>query len=357
MKTKKHYTYSEPESEHNAEKVNSKMEKLAAILGELFGKKNLPKLKGDNLGAYIGQIKHAFEEVSAFMHRRVQPDSHMPQAGLKLERAKEKDKQTGNEIEAKESDIHNETFKLGQYHPSFFILRFFLAILFTVTLFSGDTSLNIRAFEYLGGSYLRAFSLAISCSVALFILSHVTPLLIKATRDRIKRRQIIIASLVLAFGVSLTFSVLRSKMLANQNMSVSPIWFVVLNMFLFIIATAVSFWLMPTWQEFNEHMHNLGKWLRIKNDEKHVGKLKVKKENDKDRAFEESMEHYKIVVYAKHFDDHIIRMYRKCVQIFINANLMARTDGGVPDCFHNGHDDPDTGFTPTDIINPNKTLS
>jgi hypothetical protein len=114
---------------------------------------------------------------------------------------------------------------------------------------------------------------------------------------------------------------------------------------------------MPTWEELKEHLHNLEKWLHIKKTEKQVKELWKVKEQNKDQALKESMEHFQAVIYAKHFDERIIRMYRESVQIFINTNLIYRTDGQVPDCFRQNPGDPDTGFKTSEPFNPNKTLS
>ncbi|HTA26658.1 MAG TPA: hypothetical protein VK809_02635 [Bacteroidia bacterium] len=356
MKTN-HFTCSDHESEQKSEKKHSEINALASKLGEHFGKRNLPKPKGDSLIPYVGSFKHAYEEVSAFMHQRLQPDAHLPEATMKIKRAKERDKHIDSEISEKSNHISNSTFKLGDYHPNHFIYRFWIAIICTGVIFAGDTNLNAKSFEFLGGSYITALILAISLSLALFLLAHTTPLIVKSMKKVWQQRLVIVCSLSIALGISTVFAYLRSAMFASQNTYVSPSLFVEINMFLYIVSGVISFFVMPTWEELKEHLHNLERWLHIKKTEKQVVALLKAKEINKDLALKDSMEHFQIVVYAKHFDERIVRMYRESVQIFINTNLIYRTDGQVPDCFHRPPDDPDMGFKSSEPYNPNNTLS
>lgn len=350
------FTFSDHGLENHIDKKHSELKDRAAKYGEHFGRKNLPKSGRDNFAPYIGQLKHGYEELSAYSHQKLQPDAHLPKATMKVERAKERDKHYDSQIAEKNNNIGSDIFRLGDYHPKYFLSRLLIALIATGIIFIGDISLNIRAFEFMGGSYLRALLVAVSCSMALFLLSHATPLIYKSCKTKSQRILVIASSLLLALGISTAFAVLRSLMYSTQNTFISPLWFVIVNMFLFIIGTIVSFFFMPTWDELKEHLHNLGKWMRIKKEEKQVENLKKIKEANKDEALNDSIEHYQAVIYAKHIDERIKRMYREAVQIFVNTNLIFRNDAQVPECFNSMPDDPDLSFAPTSNNYPNKIL-
>ena len=75
---------------------------------------------------------------------------------------------------------------------------------------------------------------ALSISLAVFVFSHLVPLLIKAVKNISHKWLIGIGSFLLIMGVFTALAIFRSRYLAAHDVQVNPIYFVIINLFFFI---------------------------------------------------------------------------------------------------------------------------
>jgi hypothetical protein len=314
-----------------------------------FANRNLPKPTRDTLAHYTGEIRGAYEELAAFIHQRLQPDAHLPKVRMKSVRMEDKKMHIDNEVNVRGNQNNSDAFQLKGYHPQNIISRIRIALLVTFLFCIGEILFNVQAFQFTGENMLFSLIIAVSLSFAVFVLSHLAPLLYKSATTRIRRWVIIIGTLLLANGLFIALAVLRSIMFAEQNISISPQYFVIINLFFFVVSCFLSFYILPSWEEIKEHQLHLEKYRNIKKRNKEIEAFKKEKEQLQDSMAEQTMQHIQAAIYAKHLDERIIRMCRESIEIFKSTNLLLRTDGETPDCFKEVQSDVDISYSSTQI--------
>jgi hypothetical protein len=156
----------------------------------------------------------------------------------------------------------------------------------------------------------------------------------KSAETKEKKIAVVLGSLILSTALFIAMAVLRSKLLEKQDMSISPVFFVIINMFFFIVSALLSYYLLPSWQEIVKHW-NASKLLKaIAKRKEEITELKKEKETLKVKSIELTKAHLRMPVYAAYTIERIKKMYREAAELFKTVNLTYRTDRQMPDCFH-----------------------
>ncbi len=320
--------------EETMQKKDAELKALASKNAKHFAQKNLPAPKGDSLLPYIGPIKMGYEGLAAHVNQFLQPQTHGPEARIDADSANEKTKGIDDEIQTREEKNRNDNYELDNHHAKTVGNRIFLALLCTGIILIGEIIFNTKAFEIAGESLLFALLLAIPTSFAVFILSHVAPMLYKEAKTAIRRRIILASTLGLATAVFFVMGVFRSRYLEQHEVSISPVYFVIINLFFFCVSALLSYYLLPTWEEIKESLHHIKLHRAINRRKNEIARLKNQKESLKASIVEKVKDVVFVHNYAAYCIERIRKMYGEAGGTFQTVNLSFRSDRQMPDCFH-----------------------
>ena len=214
-----------------------------------FALRNLPPATGDNLEHFTGDIKSKCEKLAMEVLHYLLPDSHFLEAGIDDEFFNSKVRQIDDELIEKKHQNDNDNYELNDFDQSSIISRIRWAIIGTLIISIGEVVYNTKALQIIGDNMLIALILSICVSIAVFFFEHVTPLVYKGAKKVSHRIVTIILSLTIVTSLFIVLGVFRSKYLALHGLHISPIYFVIVNLFFFIVSTLLSFFVLPSWTE------------------------------------------------------------------------------------------------------------
>jgi hypothetical protein len=346
-------TYYNPMLENIINKRDNELKELARKNARHFAKRNLPASEGDSLLPYIGEIRTGYEQLSARINQILQPQTHFPEASMDNDLFKEKDKHLDAEIRAKEDQSHHDQYELGNYNPGSIPLRLWIAGIATAIIFVGEIIFNAKSFQITGENLLFALIISFSISLGIAVFSHIVAFMYKGARTRVERGLIIGGSLLLVSAVFTVLAVFRSNYLASHDVNVSPGYFVLFNLFFFIVSGLLSFFLLPTWQEIKENLRHVRLHYAMKKRNRELEKLKAEKIAIKDLHTTNNKQRIRLMHHANYSVERIRKMYFECVEVFKGTNLIFRTDKQTPDCFTENVPEPDVEDITITVVSPN----
>jgi hypothetical protein len=305
------------------------VEKNAVILGP----RNIPKLNEDDLQPFVGGIIAFYKGLSAYSHQALQPKSQLPKTQITNEWANERDKIHDEDIKKREHQNGLDKHKLDNYHPHMMTIRILVSIAVVLIYGIGEVMFNTKGFELIGENKLFAITIALGVSTLVCVLSHVAPHFHKRAKDKIQRRLIEFGTLILATGLFIALAILRTNVLAVEGNNSSPLVFITLNLFVFIVSCLFSYIIDPTLDEIKEHLQFLEKHVRINKRDKEIKKIEEQKIVLRDEAKETTVLGMEITAYARNVDEWIQTLFEETVEHFKTTNIIHRTDGGVPEAF------------------------
>lgn len=309
-----------------------------------FASKNLPALEGDDILTYTFDTKTKYEQLASFAYQKLQPASHIPEGKMQIHHAREKEKRMDAEILEKENLNKNELFKIPNYDPDNVPSRIRKAWACIAVIFAGELVFNMASFQVIGEKMIAAVILSFSVSAAVSFFSHMTASFYKKTEDKEKKRLILIGAFIAVTAFFIVLAVLRSKLLEKHDVHIHPAFFVIFNLFLFSVCTALAIYYLPSLAEIERHKEQLKIWNAVQKRKNEIEQLKKEKEDLKTGLMEKAAHHLKVPLYAESLADRIRKMYRETVGIFKSTNLIHRTDNGVPSCFREEIPEPDINF-------------
>ncbi len=338
----------DPVLEEMMRKRDVELKETARRNAKHFAKKNLPAPLGDSISHYTGEIRTGYEKLGAEVFHRLQPASHFPEAKADAEYYREKDGQLEKEINEKEAQNHNDQYELNEFDQSSVPSRFRWAMISTFIITIGEIVFNTKAFQITGESLFFALLLSICISFAVFVFSHIAPMLFKGAKNKIQRISVVVGSLLLITGLFTALAIFRSSYLETHDVHINPFYFVIINLFFFLVSSLLSFFVLPTWPEVKENALRLKTLLAIKKRKKEIKLLKAEREKIKETILERTKIRIRIANYSNYAADIIRKMYWESLEIFKTTNLTYRNDGIVPDCYReilNAPDIADFQFT------------
>ena len=214
-----------------------------------FALRNLPLATGDILEHYIGEFRASYEKLAAEVFHLLQPATHFPEAKIDGDYFRRKSADLELEIDAKEKKNNSDKAFLGDYdfHAIPKRVGWTLGVTFMITI--AETLYNTKAFELIGENLLFALFLSAFLSFTVFLFSHLVPIWYKSAVSTLRRRLIIVVSAMMAISVFTALAIFRSQYLASHGVIVSPIYFIVINIFFFVVSTLISYYFLPSYQE------------------------------------------------------------------------------------------------------------
>lgn len=315
------------------QKKDANLKELAAKNAKHFAKRNLPAPLEDKLENYTGELRTGYEMLASDVLHHIQPGANFPEAKMDADYFKDKDKNLEAEILEKQSQVHNHEYELGNHCEGNIAARKRWAIIASLIIFSGEVIFNSKSFQVTGENFLFSLILSISISFAVMVFSHMVPFLYKEAKSIFYRRLIVIGSLLIVTIVFSVLAIFRSNYLANHEIHISPGYFILFNLFFFIVSTLFSFSILPTWTELKENAHKVGTVKAIKKLKDEIQLLKAERERIKQSILENTKQRVRIGYHANYVIDRLRKMYWETLEVFKSTNRTFRTDGAIPDCF------------------------
>ncbi|MEI6816616.1 MAG: hypothetical protein WCL14_08395, partial [Bacteroidota bacterium] len=323
-----------PELENLIHKKDIVIKDLARKNGKHYAGKNQPAPTGEKLDPYIGDIRTGYEELASQAHQFLQPGTHLPEGQLEADRAKEKYERLDKEIfDLKEKNSH-DNYELNHSDSKGVNHRIRIALVVTAIILIGEILFNAKAFEISGENLLFALLISFAVSVSVYALSHVVPLIYKKIDKPANRWIFVVLTSVITVSLFIALANLRVILLAQRELSISPVIFVIINLFLFIVSVFLSYHFLPSLEEIKGSLHvrNLNKV--INNRIKEIASKEKEKEELKIYIMEKAKTIVRINNYSDYISKRIEKMYHESAEIFKSTNLTFRTDRKVPDCFY-----------------------
>lgn len=343
----------DPVMEEIIQKRDSELKELSRKNAKHFAKRNLPAPIGDNLSNYTGEIKAGYEKLATDVYYHLQPGAHFPEAKIDADYFKEKVMNLEKEIKEKEAQNNNDEYELNGFEKSSIPGRIRWALISTLIITAGEIMFNTKAFQVTGENLLFALILSICISFAVFIFSHITSLLYKGAKNPIQRRLVIVGSLILVTILFTALAIFRSSYLATHEVHINPIYFVIINLFFFIVSALLSFFVLPSWGEIKTNALHLKTFNALKKRSKEIKQLKAEVEKIRTTIMERTKMRIRIAHHANYAADRIRKMHGEAIEIFKTTNLTFRTDGKAPDCFGDMVANPDIEDFNYTIVNTN----
>lgn len=309
------------------------LKELARKNAKHYAKSNQPDPAESGMAPYTGDVKAGYEELISYVYQYLQPGAHLPEAQMDGALVKEQGEKIDIEIKKLESQNKNDEYELGNYKPANLKSRIRNALIITAIISVGEIIFNTKAFQVIGDNLLFSLILSISLTVAVFAFSHIVALMYKNTEDRRKKIMLMAGSLAAATAVFIVLAFLRSEYVAKNDMSINPVFFIVINLFFFIVTALFSYYLLPSWKEISKNREMEKKHEVIETRKKEIERLKQEKENIREAFVERNKQRVKLAYYTEYTVERIKKKYQEAVQIFMSANLTFRTDRKVPVSF------------------------
>lgn len=312
---------------------NAELNELAKKEGQHHAKRNQPHPEGDHLENYTPVLRASYEKLGATIFHQLQPEAHFPEAKWDADYFKNKDAEAEKAIQKKEYEKQSMEHALGNYDPKIIHSRLRLALIITGLISLGDTFFNTKSFQVIGDNLLFALVISICVSASVFFFSHFVPFRYKEAKTIQKKRLIVIGTLLIATALFTAIAFLRTIFLASHDVHISPVYFVIINLFFFLVSTLVSHYMLPTMAEIKLNSQRMKQYRAICGMQGEIDRMKQEKEEAIKAALENKKQRARIV-YAAHYTLDITRkMFKESLAHFKNENLIHRTDGKVPNCF------------------------
>ncbi len=327
--------------EEMIQKRDSELKEQTRKNAKHFARQNLPAPESDNISHYTGEIKAGYEKLASEVMHYLQPEAHFPEAKMDADFFKEKDKNLENEIKVREDNNRNDEYEMGNFNHGSIVKRMIWAGILSLIVTLGEIIFNTKAFQVTGESMLFALILSFSVSVAVLAFAHFSTFLYKGAKTTLQRRLILFGCLTFVTIVFSVLAIFRSEYLADHEVHINPSYFVVVNLFFFIVSAFLSFFILPTWTEIKQNTQHLLTLKRINKRKKEIGKLKQERQEIKKTVLERTKDRLRVIHYANSANDRIRKMYFETLEIFKSTNLMYRTDKIIPECFSQQVSEPD----------------
>ena len=323
-----------PVIERIIEKNDAALKMLAEKNAKHYAKHNRPHPENDTLPPFTGELKTGYEKTNAELLHYLMPKLHLPQGKMDIDFSAEKARKYEKDIKDLEDKNHHDEYALSGYNPGTIKPRLWLMGILSVFITFGEIVFNINAFQVIGENMIKALLISIMASLGVFVFSHHTAFSIKNAETIIKKRLIILRSLAIVTVVFIALGFMRSAYLASHDVHVSPVYFVIINVFLFGVSVCLSYYLLPTFNELKEHLEHLRLHNKIEKRKEKILKLKHELQELKTAVNESSKVRVQLMYYANYLNTRLEKLYMEKVEIFKGKNLIYRTDGKTPRCFH-----------------------
>jgi len=342
--------------ESKIKKTEERTDELPKKMAIHFAGRNLPAPQNDNLAHYTGELRTDCEKLATELHQYLQPSAGFPEAKVDADYFREKDGELELRITTLNDQNHNDRLQLHDFNPGAIATRIRWAAIVNLVIMIGEIIFNTKAFQVTGENLLFALILSISVSLSVFIFSHMVAFLYKEAKTKWRKRFIVICSLCIVTVLFIALAIFRSTYLATHDVHIDPVYFVIINLFFFIVSTLLSYFVLPTWQELRDNAKMLKIHYDIKKREKEVKTLKNEREEIRKTIAERTKVRIRIAHLTNYAAERIRKIYWHSVEIFKTTNLSYRTDRITPECFSEMLPEPDIHDVVFTMLNSNHNL-
>jgi hypothetical protein len=334
--------------EHDA--IKARVEKTARH----FGKRNLPAPVGDRFDHYFGESRTTYEKLHAEIQQQLQPAVNLPEAKIDHDRFQRETAACDERINHLTRENENDAFETTQAKPASPNRRRRYVVGAVLLMFAGEVLFNTKAFQVTGENQLFSMVLSLAVTVAVFAFSHIALTLYRKAKSVLQRCAAIAGSLVTVAAVFTALAIFRSTYLQAHGVDVSPVYFVLINLFFFVVMSLLVYQVWPTAEEVARYEAFEKQKQTMAAREKEIDGLKRRKTELREELAQRTQQRIRVVQLSRDCTVRMRKMHDEAQAVFVRTNLMHRTDGKVPDCFSQGSN-PD--IAEVELLTSNPVLS
>jgi hypothetical protein len=309
---------------------------LAQKLGKIFGERDQPEPKGDEITPYIGEVKTQCESMIPYLDDKVQAQSHIPEYNSERQKLMVEEIRINEENTSLLQRNNNLKTDISNLNIQDLNVAVNIVLLISFFLFLSESTFNTIAFQAFGDNLLFALLLAIPITLTIIVLAHIFGTQVRKITNIRTKRIVIISVLLLMLPVFYILGQMRSVVLEKEGAtSIGITAFVIFNYFFFVATAIVANKYWPTSEQRKRYTEYIRLKAELTKNEKqiranneHISKLNHELNQ---KATQVNL----ILFYREMKVDEVIKLYNKAISTFIKTNMIYRGDRKIPDCFNN----------------------
>lgn len=321
------------EIEKMIKEESSDIKNYAKNLGGSYAERNYPPAQGVGLLTIIAGIKARFEKLGVTICKKLQSAVHFPEVNTdkaKVEAQVKKGNENINELRYKNQDAETEQKKLNvsAIYNNVREMR-----LKTLLFFAAEAFFTSLSFQFFGETLLISILIAIPFTAAVSEYAHLVAQQYRKYVTPIKKRVFLALATLFAALVFLGLSYFRSLALGKEGFSIGTLFFVLVNIFIFLVAAFLHYRYSPTKEELLKYRAH--KKLKDEIDKRNAEIKKIEHHMDelKEELNKKAILALQLDHYAKNTLEEIRMHYLEAITELINANIRLRTDNAFPESF------------------------
>jgi hypothetical protein len=306
---------------------------FAKKLGKSYAESRFPPASGIKLISVIGEVKARCEKLCISVCKELQSATHFPEVNsdrISVEAEKEKANEIIKDLKYKNQDTEAEQKKLNVNG----IYRNVREVrIKTALFFAAEALFTSLSFQFFGENLLMSILIAIPFTMAVSEYAHLVAMQYKKYQHPIKRRLFLLASILFASFVFFGLSYFRSQALGKEGISIATLFFVMINLFIFLVSAFLHYKYSLTKEEKIKY-HTYKKLKEEMDQRKAEIEMIVQHFSDMDAKLQEkAMLAFQLEHYAKNTIEEIKKDYEEAVEKLKSTNTLLRNDNVYPECY------------------------
>jgi hypothetical protein len=308
-----------------------------------LAERNKPELESKSEQAYCGILSGAYGKLMMLPKTELQTDIETLHIVSDKEEAQRQLNVLHPELEAKQNKLRLKRREFEEKdsahlkkHQRYQRKRFWLIFMILI-----DMLLSSSALQALGYPLLTSYIIGLGIGVGIFFIAEYLPNIIRKGRTRLQRRAIAITSFLGLATIFYVLGIFRSVSLDGTGYvgrDAWPFYFMCLNLFFVVVATAVSYFAKLS----REERALLDQWQIAKNTaetlQQEVAELEDRITAITKEEKRSELARKQLLIYAQDIQQLIQQLFEEAFKTFMATNLNHRSDGKMPLFFE--HDIP-----------------
>jgi hypothetical protein len=307
-------------------------------LAKDLAERNKPEPDSKSEQAYCGVLSGAYGRLMMLPKTELQTDietlhivSDKEEALRQLNVLQPELEDKQNKLRLRRREFEEKDSAHLKKHKRYQRMRIFLIFMILI-----DMLLSSSALQAMGYPLLTSYIIGLGIGIGIFLIAEYLPNIIRKGRTLWQRRAIAIISFI---GLAIIFYVLgvfRSVSLEGTgyvDRNAWPFYFLALNLFFVIVATAVSYFAKLS----SEERALLDQWNIAKKVmealQKEVAELEDKITAITKEQQRSELARKQLLIYAADIQQLIQQLYEEAFKTFMATNLIHRSDGRIPEFF------------------------
>ncbi len=313
--------------------ISAEIKNYAKNLGASLAERNYPPAQGVTLASIVAGVKARFEKLAITACKELQSAIHFPEVNterLKVDAQIKRGHELTNELRYKNQNDETEQKKLN-VSAIYNNVREMRAK--TLLFFAAEAFFTSLSFQFFGENLLVSILIAIPFTMAVSEYAHLVAQQYRKYQVPLKRKIFLILATLFAALVFLGLSYFRSMALGKEGISIGTLFFVLVNIFIFLVAAFLHYRYSPTKEELLKFRAHKKLKDEIDKRDAEIKKIEQHMEELKDKLNEKAMLALQLDHYAKNTLEEIRMLYREAIAELKDTNLRLRTDKVDPKCF------------------------